>query len=71
MFRRTGLLGVVCGLLAVGFVGGTAVGFRLAEGEAAGEETAVASPEAVRVYENVLTPLEDAAPLLADYPEYV
>ncbi|REJ97539.1 MAG: isochorismatase family protein [Planctomycetota bacterium] len=47
------------------------MGLRWAEGEAAGEETAVASPEAVRVYENVLTPLEDAAPLLADYPEYV
>ena len=71
MRRRTGIVATAAGLLGIMFLAGTAVGFRLAREKTSQSRTSTENSEAVRIYENVLTPIEDPQPLLADHPEYV
>ena len=59
--NRSLLLGLILGSA------GTAIAVRTPE--AAPAETAKPAP--TREYENTLTPIRDAKPLLADFPQYV
>jgi hypothetical protein len=46
-------------------------GIRPVRADRARQENSAASPARTRIYENTLTPIENPAPLLADYPEFI